>query len=66
MIFPLNLHIRVYHLALDHLIASDASGIDRKELTNVLNELTTVSERLTQFLEADNWTYWEDARNRLN
>ncbi|WP_268748704.1 hypothetical protein [Exiguobacterium aurantiacum] len=40
-------------MALDHLIASDASEIDRKELTSVLNELTTVSEGLTQFLEAD-------------
>lgn len=39
--------------SLNYLIASDASEIDRKELTSVLNELTTVSEGLTQFLEAD-------------
>ena len=52
--------------ALDHLLASDASGIDRERLTSVLNELTTVSEGLTQFLEADDWAYWEDARSRLN
>lgn len=30
--------------ALDHLVASDASGIDREGLTSVLNELTIVSE----------------------
>lgn len=52
--------------ALEHLVASDASGIDREGLTSVLNELTTVSEGLTQFLEADDWAYWEDARIQLN
>ncbi|WP_070327310.1 hypothetical protein [Exiguobacterium aurantiacum] len=52
--------------ALDHLVSSDVSGIDREGLTSVLNELTSVSEGLTQFLEADDWAYWEDARTRLN
>lgn len=52
--------------ALDHLVASDASGIDREGLTSVLNELTTVSEGVTQFLETDDWAYWEDARSSLN
>ncbi|UTT41566.1 hypothetical protein [Exiguobacterium aurantiacum] len=52
--------------ALDHLLASDASGIDREGLTNVLNELTTVSEGLTQFLETDDWESWEHARTKLN
>ncbi|WP_445001748.1 hypothetical protein [Exiguobacterium alkaliphilum] len=52
--------------ALDYLVASDASGIDREGLTSALNELTTVSEGLTQFLEADDWAYWEDARTQLN
>lgn len=52
--------------ALDHLVASDASGIDREGLTSVLNELTTVSEGLTQFLETDDWESWEHARTKLN
>lgn len=52
--------------ALDHLVESDASGIDREGLTSVLNELTTVSEGISQFLEADDWAYWEEARSRLN
>ncbi|WP_214887790.1 hypothetical protein [Exiguobacterium sp. s142] len=52
--------------AFDHLVASDASGIDREGLTSVLNELTAVSEGLTQFLETDDWAYWEEARTQLN
>ncbi|TCI56709.1 hypothetical protein EVJ30_04095 [Exiguobacterium sp. SH5S13] len=52
--------------ALDHLVSSDVSGIDREGLTNVLNEFTSVSEALTQFLEADDWSFWEEARTQLN
>lgn len=52
--------------ALDHLVASDASGIDREGLTSVLNELNYVSEGVTQFLETDDWAEWEEARTRLN
>ncbi|WP_214836026.1 hypothetical protein [Exiguobacterium sp. s36] len=52
--------------ALDHLLSSDASGIDREGLTSVLNELTYISERLTRFIEGDDWESWEHARTKLN
>lgn len=52
--------------ALDHLVASDASGIDCEALTSVLNELTYISETLTRFIEGDDWESWEHARTKLN
>lgn len=52
--------------ALEHLVSTDASRIDREGLISVLNELTYVSDELTRFLEADDWAYREEARTQLN